>query len=792
MVMVRIYFLIIDATHIVWHRAYVELFLAVMAYSRFSYGARLYWALCEISPRFTRPLLRNQYSARNLGQTTDEKRSLLAVNAHRSPSLTLIPSERRPFAEGLLLLLLICCPIVWAKTSRLSDDMSERRPFAEDLTVVLPKVTVIAKARGAKQIGTDPFTGDQVGTLFSTGMDTAQSFRRLPGVSVTGDTRPVSQFPIIQGLSGNQILLAVDEVPVAFSSFGHYHAMQLLPPAALFKTVAVQTPGNSVWGSGAEGGILTARTLEPADYLLPGQAVGAEFSPGFQTGAPGFNTSLAIFAQQTGIQALLKIIGDRFKDMYLANHQRLPFSARQGLHYLAKLVINPVANHQFVLSAFSLQNWGRYPTVPSRVVSKTNPPADVHFQQQQQQLSYTWQPDHPGFDVKAKLYHLSRYRSILPASEANADMLPQAITLETIGFDLQNTATQAWHITHYGLQASIQTGWDRYHSDTLFNYPERLRATQVAGFLQTQLGLTAKLKLLTGLRWDHAWYTQDTSTRHMSHWNRQLGFIYQLTPGLNIYARYAEAFRYPTLDEQYLGGAHPHVPGVPVTILLIPNPALKPETSVHQEIGFNLSQANVLQAADQLKFKVSLFLKDIQHYINYVLLPSEGRLIHYQQQNIGAAYLRGTTLSLQYQWPNEQTTLYATASMIHGYHAEDYFGLSGRKVPAGTRLPFVVPLQATLGTTLAVPALQAQLHLQLRAASAQPRVPHQFQAVSGYTVWDLHYRWMTKVPGLEVLFVIENLTNRHYAVYSVPAIHGEQQPFPAMGRNISLMMRYRF
>ena len=51
---------------------------------------------------FTLDLLRKEYSARNRGQTTDEKRSLLAVNEHRSPSLTTSSCARRHFAEGLL------------------------------------------------------------------------------------------------------------------------------------------------------------------------------------------------------------------------------------------------------------------------------------------------------------------------------------------------------------------------------------------------------------------------------------------------------------------------------------------------------------------------------------------------------------------------------------------------------------------------------------------------------------------------------------------------------------------
>ena len=53
-------------------------------------------------------LLRNEYGARNRDQTMDEKRSLLGVNAHRSPSLTMSSSARRYFAAGLVNTLLDC------------------------------------------------------------------------------------------------------------------------------------------------------------------------------------------------------------------------------------------------------------------------------------------------------------------------------------------------------------------------------------------------------------------------------------------------------------------------------------------------------------------------------------------------------------------------------------------------------------------------------------------------------------------------------------------------------------
>ena len=56
----------------------------------------------SLQPKVLLDLLRNQYSARNRDQTMDEKRSLLGVNEHRSPSLTMSLSARRYFAAGLL------------------------------------------------------------------------------------------------------------------------------------------------------------------------------------------------------------------------------------------------------------------------------------------------------------------------------------------------------------------------------------------------------------------------------------------------------------------------------------------------------------------------------------------------------------------------------------------------------------------------------------------------------------------------------------------------------------------
>ncbi|MDQ8039763.1 MAG: TonB-dependent receptor, partial [Cellulomonas sp.] len=372
------------------------------------------------------------------------------------------------------------------------------------------------------------------------GMNTQQLLSKLAGVSIGGGPLAINQTPTFRGLSGNELNSVIDGVSNSFRGFGHNN-MRLLPGSELLKSITVDGSGDSLYGSGNMGGSIEYTTLDPQDYLRPGEKMGGELSQEFQTGAPGFKSTVAVFSQWGKVSALFKISGDRFHDIHLGNGKTLPYSAQNNLQYLGKIVITPDAYQTVKLSILSLQNVGTY----SSLLNTSNPNSLSNFNllQQQQMLDYSFKPGSPYINFKAKLYHLDINQTLKPVEE-NKDVFPQAIDIDTIGIFLKNTSKLGDNYLTYGMESAYQRGKDLY-SGTTGNFP-RAHATQYAGFLRDKFDLTSKLQTIVGLRFDTRQSSNGILSNQVSHLGKEFGLNYHLTPIFSVYTKYAEGFRYPT------------------------------------------------------------------------------------------------------------------------------------------------------------------------------------------------------------------------------------------------------
>ena len=70
----------------------------------------------------------------------------------------------------------------------------------------------------------------------------------------------------------------------ARQNFGSAHDGRFFIDPSLLKSVEVlRGPASSLYGSGGTGGIIEFRTMGAADFLAPGETVGATISGGYQT-----------------------------------------------------------------------------------------------------------------------------------------------------------------------------------------------------------------------------------------------------------------------------------------------------------------------------------------------------------------------------------------------------------------------------------------------------------------------------------------------------------------------------
>lgn len=664
--------------------------------------------------------------------------------------------------------------------------------------IVLPVVTVTADMdkksastshSSEKKIdnSTNSYGNESIEVGKKSGMSTQQLLSQLSGVSITGGPLAINQAPNVRGLSGNQLNISIDGVSNSFRGFGHNN-IRLLPGSELLKAITIDSPTDSLYGSGNMGGTVEFTTLDPQDYLCPDEKIGAELSQELQTGAPGFKSTMAVFGRWGNVSALFKIIGDRFLDIHLGNGQNLPYSAQNNLQYLGKVVITPDAYQTVKFSILSLQNVGTYSSIFN--ISSAKLLGDFNLLQQQQLLDYSFKPGNPYIDFKVKLYHLDTNQTLTPLEESQG-VLPQAINIETTGLFLRNISKLGDNHLTYGMETTYQNGKDLY-SGTTGNFP-RAHATQYAGFLRDKLDLNSRLQTILGLRFDTRQSSNGALYNQTSHLGKELGLNYQVTPNFSVYTKYAEGFRYPTLDELYLGGPHPG--SIPVTIL--PNPDLQLESNANKEFGWQIKKLNILQAGDKFTLRNSIFLNDIHNYIALIPVKSETPGIYlFQNQNIGNARLYGYTVSTRYQQRNN-FALYAAAGYTHGYNTTPYPGFFRGPIviPAGTALPSVPPFQGNIGMIVPVRQMQ-EMQFQINFSSRQNEVPGVSSAIGGYTTFDLYYRWhLPSATGLDVIAFAENITNKYYAVYSgIPSVEpgGVTTPLAAMGRNLGLTVSYRF
>ncbi|OCW58370.1 hypothetical protein AWJ14_13650 [Hoeflea olei] len=117
-----------------------------------------------------------------------------------------------------------------------------------------------------------------------------------------------------------------------------------------------------------------------------------------------------------------------------------------------------------------------------------------------------------------------------------------------------------------------------------------------------------------------------------SGWAPMVGVTVEPWSGIQLYAKYSEAIRSPSLFESTTGFSFSPDPLVGV----------RPERSRDTELGLNILQENVLRAGDKLRFKASYFNNDVKDYLTRTNDPSVS------VSNIEHALFRGFEASLGY------------------------------------------------------------------------------------------------------------------------------------------------
>lgn len=370
----------------------------------------------------------------------------------------------------------------------------------------------------------------------------------MPGVEADGIPRASVQEPQIRGLGGDRVITTLDGVRQNFSS-GH-RGRVFFEPELLRQVDVLRGPASMLYGSGAIGGVIALRTIEPEDIIRPGRATGFFLSQGYDTNGGRWRSAgggAFRAGEFDGLVAFSRNAGNNIVD---GAGRTIPFSDPTSETVLARLGWNPMPGMRF---GFSFMNRDEDQIIPSaaNTTAVTNI-TDRTLRAQQFALNFNWAPpDNPWLDLRAQVYRNTvsvHERRILPL-----DNRRDTTDLETFGLSVQNTSRFSVfgaerHALTLGFDGYTDNQEGRRNGAPRNQFPE---ATQdvVGLFVQDEITLGAAT-LTAGLRYDR--FAQEaTGQRNVTsdRLSPRVSFAYRVTDWMQPYVSYAEAYRAPGLSQ---------------------------------------------------------------------------------------------------------------------------------------------------------------------------------------------------------------------------------------------------
>lgn len=611
------------------------------------------------------------------------------------------------------------------------------------------------------------------------GQSTANTLDMMPGVSIMGGARSVTQNISVGGLSGDRVYVAIDGINNNFASFGH-NQTRLLPSAFLYKEVNVSQSGSNItYGSGDLGGAVNFTTLDPEDFL-DGKDFGGQLSLGGATGDKSGNANTALAFKTGPVSYLFDVVGARANNMRLGNGETLQNSANNDLQYLAKVNVDISDDQWLKLSFLSMQNVGQYPASTNKSTSSTNPPSNFNYFQTQSMAEYQFDPGNPYVNFNAKLYYNENHFASNPVNNGGGFALPQSIHVNTTGIKLLNRTTLYQQHFLYGVDYSYINGYDTEHSNTSANFPTA-NQQQYSAYLQDSWDILPELNLTIGGRYN-GYQSQSGSNKNSDgRFTKQASLRYKFYKDYSVFAAYTEGFRAPSIQELYLGGNHPTSASGPVFLTFLPNPNLAPEYSQNKTVGIEGKQ--IFANKQSIAASASVFLNDVKNYIlNATVTPGFPQVN--QNINIPEARLYGYNLSINYQ--NPFFSILSNFTYTRGTSESAYTNENGASIPAGSALP-IPRAKGLVSLMVPISLIDSNVTTTMQYALRQNNVPAGTAEVPGYALLNINYTYKPRfVKGLVFSIGVNNLLDQYYQDYDGTTL------VSAMGRSIYGQMTYRF
>ncbi|MFT4090167.1 MAG: TonB-dependent receptor [Asticcacaulis sp.] len=488
-----------------------------------------------------------------------------------------------------------------------------------------------------------------------------------------------------------------------------------------------------------------------------------------------------------------------------AHDEQVLNTSQDNTSYLLRSVIRPWDGHSFDLSYIRYESeFGEM--MPSQIIRGDGPlqatPSEVNVDTYT--ARYRYKPQSDLIDLKVDLWATELYNRIetptrytINNNTLNYDTIYPTAS-DRYGLTLSNTSrfygdfgdlALAYGMAYDYEKIGKSDDWDslaaRYGASYLTPAREGWKR-QYSGFVSAEYKPVEWATFNLSTRYIDStvqelsdpiltWVTTEKNRENVSGWSPIASVMIEPKRGLQLYARYAEGLRTPSLFEA-TGGWSSYVD---------PENPLRAEHAHNMELGVNYQKAGLFFGDDLLQTKFSWFNNQVTDYITRGTHPDYGSVI----VNIPRVDMRGLELSARYDTGKYFAELAATkyGEMIICDQNDSCRNANSRSGYVTTHLPPTRSTTLTLGGRF----LQENLTLGARYTDVGSRPTTQISGTISFVEWQPYqtldlfgsYRFTDR---MSVDFTVDNVTDKFYLD---PLSLGLM---PAPGRTVRLSLVSRF
>lgn len=673
--------------------------------------------------------------------------------------------------------------------------------------------------------------------------------RDLPGVDISGSVSPLSNQPAIRGLDGERIHISIDNIKRKIESDGGSNVTSInslgIDPSQIKQVQVLRGPDSLTVGSGALGGSIRLVTKDAADYLTGDDKFGARAQVLHQTVSDSNQISTSLFGITDKTDTVLHISRVDFSDVDTVASDKKS-TEEEPLPAVAKLSkikndsrrVNFALKNSFYIDAQQMLksklDWSEtkssdqpYGQRQAYAVRFPNLFEDYQNDFFEASSTYSYSPDSALIDLDLQLTYAKKNYD-----ETSRGFIPLRNGQKRI-FDKVSDGTTKRKTLRIGNLAEFNSVIEHKlavefnYEDETFEQNEINKGEQGSyyGFSESEnisLSIIDQLSLLDetlfvtgGLRYDDYERNNNMFSTYAKNNNgelsSELGISYQLTDFFNLYLKYAEAFRAPSVQELYKKDEwRCHIGGK--ICYQEPQPNLKPETSENIEAGFGLFWQQTAWA-DSFALKAIYFDNRITNFIRNVPFmyyineqgdkvpgspgprPANGIPVathrDYSAKNIGRLESEGIEVELSYRLDALDAYVAYSKINMNAYGSPNFF--LGKVEPG--RQPYTDAPADKITTNINYQLLDSlNIGMQYIYYSEQKRLPAAYIR-AGYGTessdvvnLNVSYSGSGVLEGMVLRAAVDNVTDKRYL--RAPA--SEANDPSELGRNYKITLSYQF